>query len=320
MFVYELSTPTPDPDCAPAPREAAAVLALVEAARDNIARLADVVETAGSALAVVEGRALLRGRAATIARTLAARIDRDTLDDWARVLGQTLARSPNTRIVTVTDPDYPTNLRRVAGRPLFLFVRGDLRRSDARAVAVVGTRQASRDGLAAAGDISATLAQAGITVVSGLAAGVDTAAHRAALAAGGRTVASIGTGVDRVFPQENSHLAETITRVGALVSRFWPDAPPRSASFPMRNVVTSGLALATVIVEAGPTSGARLQARLALEQQRPVILLERLVEREAWARRYAGRRGTIVAATPSEILAAVQSLEPTPSGHQLALF
>jgi DNA processing protein len=312
MFEYRF--PAADPGCTRAPREAAAILALVEAARDNIARLADVVETAGSALAVVEGRAVLRGRSATIARSLAARIDRDTLDDWARVLGETLAQSPGTRIVTVTDPDYPTNLRRVGGRPLFVFVRGDLRRSDARSVAVVGTRQASRDGLAAAGDISAALAHAGITVISGLAAGIDTAAHRSALAAGGRT------GANRVFPPENSRLADSITRAGALVSRFWPDAPPRNKSFPMRNVVTSGLALATVIVEAGPTSGARLQARLALEQLRPVVLLERLVEREQWARRYAGRKGTIVAATPAEILDAVRSLEPAPSGHQLALF
>jgi DNA processing protein len=318
MFVSPLAAP--DRNCAPASREAAAVLALVEAARDNVTRLADVVEAAGSALAVIEGRALLRGRAGTIARSLAARIDADTLDDWARVLGEALAQSPGTRMVTVTDPDYPTNLRRVGGRPLFLFLRGDLQRSDARAVAVVGTRQASREGLHAAGDISATLAQAGITVISGLAAGIDTAAHRAALAAGGRTIASIGTGVNRVFPPENSRLADTITRAGALVSRFWPDAPPRSASFPMRNVVTSGLALATVVVEAGPTSGARLQARLAVEQRRPVVLLERLVEREAWARRYAGRKGTIVAANAGEILAAVRSLEPAPSGQQLALF
>jgi DNA processing protein len=88
----------------------------------------------------------------------------------------------------------------------------------------------------------------------------------------------------------------------------------------MRNVVTSGLALAAVIVEAGPTSGARLQARLALEQRRPVVLLERLVEREEWARRYAGRKGAIVAATPADVLAVVRSLEPAPSGQQLALF
>jgi DNA processing protein len=161
--------------------------------------------------------------------------------------------------------------------------------------------------LVAAGAIARHLVGAGFTVFSGLAAGIDTAAHRSALEAGGRTVAVIGTGLRRVYPPQNADLQQRIAAECAVVSQFWPDAPPSRISFPMRNAVMSGMTLATVVVEASHTSGARTQARLALEHGRPVLLLESLLAQD-WARRFAMRPGTHVVRTPAEISATVERL------------
>jgi DNA processing protein len=189
------------------------------------------------------------------------------------------------RLITVLDDDYPANLALVYDRPPFLFVRGQLLADDAHSIAVVGTRNASPEGLAQAGRLARGLAERGITVVSGLAKGIDTAAHRGALAVSGRTVAVMGTGIERVYPAENTELAEEIVASGgALVSQFWPDSPPTRYRFPWRNRTMSGIALGTVVVEASHTSGARMQARIALEHGKRVFLLRDLVTREAWAR------------------------------------
>jgi DNA processing protein len=156
--------------------------------------------------------------------------------------------------------------------------------------------------------IAEHLVDSGYTVVSGLAAGIDTAAHTAALAEGGRTVAVIGTGLARAYPPQNEDLQRRIGTECAVISQFWPDSPPSRRSFPMRNAVMSGIALATVVVEASDTSGARMQARLALAQGRPVFLLTSLVERQAWARDYSERPGTQVVRDPVEITAALKRL------------
>ena len=181
------------------------------------------------------------------------------------------------------DGDYPANLAQVFNRPPFLFVRGRLVPDDRRSVAVVGTRQPSDAGRRTTADIAAALAEAGVTVVSGLARGLDTDAHTAAVAAGGRTIAVLGSGIRHVYPPENTELARCIVRSGAVVSQFWPDAPPSRTSFPRRNVVTSGIALATLVVEASADSGARMQARLAREHGRPVFVVDALARSEAWA-------------------------------------
>jgi DNA processing protein len=129
--------------------------------------------------------------------------------------------------------------------------------------------------------------ESGFTILSGLALGIDTAAHTAALDAGGSTSAVVGTGLNRVFPPENSGLAERILASGgALLSQFFPAQPPTRWTFPMRNVVMSGLSMATVVVEASETSGARMQARVALQHGRTVFLLRSLVEQHAWAQKY----------------------------------
>jgi DNA processing protein len=199
------------------------------------------------------------------------------------------ARSDGIHLTTVLDEDYPVNLRTIYNLPPFLFYRGTLRPDDALSVAVVGTRQATADGLIRAERMARLLVGAGVTVLSGLARGIDTAAHQACLDAGGRTMAVLGSGIRRVYPPENETLAGQITEHGAIVSQFWPDAHPTSYTFPRRNVVTSGMSQGTVVIEASATSGAKMQARLAIEHGKQVFLLHSLVTEREWARRYLDR-------------------------------
>jgi DNA processing protein len=213
-------------------------------------------------------------------------------------------------LVSVLDPRYPENLKAVYDRPPLLFVAGQLKPEDARSIAVIGSRRASESGLAAAKAIAAHLVQCSFTVVSGLAAGIDTAAHTAALAQGARTVAVIGTGHRHSYPPQNAALQKRIATEHAVISQFWPDAPPTRRSFPMRNAVMSGMTLATVIVEASEASGSRVQSRLALAQGRPVFVLEPLLEQE-WARELVTRPGTYTVSAPEQISATVERLTAT---------
>jgi len=204
----------------------------------------------------------------------------------------------------VLDAHYPWNLHGVFDRPPLVFVKGSLRDTEDRAaIAVVGTRSASAEGLNRAARLARELAEAGFTVSSGLAAGIDTAAHTAALDAQGRTVAVMGTGVDHVYPAANRGLATRIIDSGcALITQFFPHQTPRPWMFPARNVVMSGLSLATVVVEASETSGARLQARVALQHGRAVFMLKSLVENHVWAREFVedgidGSRAVVIGST-----------------------
>jgi DNA processing protein len=201
---------------------------------------------------------------------------------------------------TVFDRTYPRNLSAVFNKPPLLFIRGEWHEDhDSLSVAVVGTRKPSPDGVKRAQLAARTLAYAGITVISGLAAGIDAAAHGATLAAGGRTVAVMGTGVDRIYPAANRELAARImSSGGALLSQFFPDQPPAQWTFPMRNVVMSGLSIATLVIEAGETSGARQQARHALQHGRTVFLDASIVRSHLWAQKmvdqgYDGARALV---------------------------
>ena len=175
--------------------------------------------------------------------------------------------------LTLLDPDYPEPLRHITDPPPVLFVRGTLLPQDADAVALVGTRRATSYGLAVAERLARELASAGVTVVSGLARGIDTLAHRGAIEAGGRTLAVLANGLDQVYPPGNASLAHRIVEdgAGALVSEFPPGVPPDALNFPRRNRLISGLSRATVIVEAGERSGALITADFALEQGREVF-------------------------------------------------
>ncbi len=213
------------------------------------------------------------------------------------------------RLVTVLDDEYPANLRVIYNLPPFLFYRGRLEREDARSVAVVGTRSASEEGIASAQRMACLLARAKVTVLSGLARGIDTAAHEEALARGGRTIAVLGTGILRCYPKENADLAERITASGALVSQFWPTQPPTPYNFPRRNVVTSGMSQGTVVIEASKTSGAKMQARLALEHGKRVFLVSRLVTSQSWAQEYVAERGAVEIRTVDDVLERLRSSE-----------
>jgi DNA processing protein len=228
-----------------------------------------------------------------------------------------------TRLVTVLDDEYPSNLRVTSKLPPFLFYRGELRRDDARSVAVVGTRQASPEGIDRARSLAELLVGEGVTVISGLAAGIDTAAHSAALEAGGRTLAVVGTGILSVYPEQNAELADRIAASGAVISQFWPSAPPTRFSFPMRNEVMSGISQGTAVIEAGRTSGAKMQARLALEQGKRAFLMSSLVTDEDWAQDYLGRPGAIEVNSVDDVVGWLRSPEQvemqSSQRHQLAL-
>lgn len=219
----------------------------------------------------------------------------------------TRLRSVGVNMVACIDAAYPVNLTLVHDSPPLLFVRGALNGRDRRAVAIVGTRKASKDGLDLAQRLASGVVEKGYTVVGGLAAGIDTAAHAAAVNAGGRTIAVLGTDVERVYPASNRALAEAVCSSGACVSQFLPGSATGSWSFPARNLTTSGLSLATVVVEASATSGARHQAEAALEHGRPVFLVESLVTRQRWADEMASAsHGAHVVGDEAEI---VQRLE-----------
>lgn len=206
-------------------------------------------------------------------------------------------------LTSVLHDDYPLNLRTIFNPPPFLFYRGYLESNeDARSVAVVGTREASDVGLRRARKMATLLCEKDVTVLSGLARGIDTASHRGALDAGGRTVAVIGTGIRRVYPRENDRLSEEIAeRGGAVVSQFWPDSPPATYSFPRRNITMSGMGQGTVVIEASSTSGAKLQGRLALQHGKQLFLIKSLVMHQDWAKKYSAK-GAIVVESPDEVV------------------
>jgi DNA processing protein len=230
----------------------------------------------------------------------------ETLDDSRVVWWREKLDGLDARLVTVADDAYPANLRMIHDHPPFLFIRGSLEPTDDRAISVVGTRQASDEGVHAAQRIAGALAQRGITVVSGMAEGIDTAAHTGALNAGGRTLAVFGTGIGRVYPASNRALARAISASGATLSQFWPDMAPSRWSFPVRNIVTSGLSVGTVVVEAGPTSGARQQAQHALRHGKRLFLLQRLVEHQPWARELMRTPGVVAIDDVDEIVSAIE--------------
>jgi DNA processing protein len=175
------------------------------------------------------------------------------------------------QVLTWDEDDYPHRLKEIDQPPPVLYVRGTLCPEDEWAVAVVGTRKVTAYGRQVAEEVTLALAGQGVTVVSGLARGVDSVAHAAALNAGGRTLAVLGSGVDRVYPPENRPLGEKIARSGALISDYAPGTEPDGANFPARNRIISGLSLATVVVEAGERSGALITARFAADQGREVF-------------------------------------------------
>lgn len=181
------------------------------------------------------------------------------------------------------DVDYPRQLRDVHDFPPVIFVRGNLVRED-MGICVVGSRDAGEHAERAAREIASGLVGEGLTVVSGLAEGVDTAAHEAALQQGGRTVAVIGSGIDRYYPARNRPLQQALESEGMVLSQFWPGSSPARFTFPMRNAVMSAYAQATIIVAASEKSGTRHQARQAVAHGRPLVLSRSVASYTTWGR------------------------------------
>jgi len=183
-------------------------------------------------------------------------------------------------LLTMRDPAYPPLLREIYDPPVLLYVRGEITPADRRAVAIVGSRRSTPYGRMVAQSLARGLAEAGVTVVSGMALGIDAAAHRGALEAGGRTIAVLGCGVDRCYPAEHRGLMQQIVAAGAVASELPPGMPPVARHFPQRNRIISGLTLGTVVVEAPEKSGALITAGLALEQGREVFAVPGSVNSE----------------------------------------
>jgi DNA processing protein len=174
-------------------------------------------------------------------------------------------------ILSESNAAYPRSLAEIHDPPGILFVRGEILPQDALAVAIVGARHATQYGLAQAERLAGSLARGGMTIVSGLARGIDAAAHRGALAAGGRTLAVLGSGLLNMYPPEHAELAEEISRQGAVLSENPPHSPPLGGAFPQRNRIISGLSLGVLVVEASTQSGALISARHAMEQGREIF-------------------------------------------------
>ena len=183
------------------------------------------------------------------------------------------------KVVTQEDPEYPRMLREIHNPPMVLYVWGELQEKDVHAIGVVGARAASHYGLQCAKKLSYQLAYAGITVVSGLARGIDTAAHQAALAAKGRTIAVIGSGLSKLYPPENLGLAELIAKSGAVVSEYPMERSADRQTFPYRNRIVAGWGSGILVVEAALNSGALITAGQAIEQGRSVYAVPGPIDR-----------------------------------------
>jgi DNA processing protein len=192
--------------------------------------------------------------------------------DWDRVEAELAAlAAAGIEVLLQTDPRFPARLRQIPYPPPLLFLKGTLLPQDGLALALVGTRAASYYGLKTCRRLAGALAARGVTVVSGLARGIDSAAHQGALENSGRTLAVLGCGLDVVYPPENLKLYEAIAQQGALISEFPLGTPPEAKNFPIRNRIISGLALGVVVVEAGLKSGTSITVRYALDQGREVF-------------------------------------------------
>ena len=268
------ASPTASPAAIEADLEAALRLHMISGVGPRIRRR--LLERFGSAAAALAAPAARLAEVEGVGPKLAQRIaEADQLDTAAEI---DACRRHDIRILFDSDPDYPRLLGEIADPPGVLFVRGSLRAEDALAVAIVGTRHATPYGLRVAERLAGSLARAGLTIVSGLARGIDAAAHRGALEAGGRTIAVLASGVLSIYPAEHERLAADVTAHGALVSESPPRVEPLSGMFPQRNRLISGLVLGVIVVEAAQRSGALITARHAAEQGRDVFAVPGSVE------------------------------------------
>jgi DNA processing protein len=233
---------------------------------DHFGSVDDVFQASIQALERVDGVGRYRAEAIVQARSSdAAKIELDS------------AAERGLRIICFEDDDYPKSLKHIPDPPVCIYVRGELVPEDGLAVAIVGSRKCSHYGMEQAERFGALLAQAGFTVVSGLARGSDAAGHRGALQAGGRTVAVLGCGLGHMYPAEHADLATDIASSGAVISELPIDTGPDAKNFPPRNRIIIGLSLGVIVIEAGKRSGALISARLAAEYNREAFAIPGLL-------------------------------------------
>lgn len=221
-------------------------------------------------------------------------------------------KSSGLRFISVLDDEFPQRLRGLVETPPFVLAQGKIETEDP-GVSVVGSRKASPRGLKMATDIATYLVGEGLAVISGLAAGIDAAAHTAALGKGGRTVAFIATGSMGNYPAANRELQAAIADRGLVLSQFWPDAPPQKQNFLKRNALISAYSLAAIVVEAGENSGARNLAQQAVQQGRPLILTDLVAQANNWAQKLAGQPGVFVASDIGDVAALVEEICSQPT-------
>src|SRR5581483_1240301 len=245
-----------------------------------------------------------------IERLLEVRKGVDLEKLWDKITAQGI------KILTWKDELYPPRLKEIEQPPPVLYVRGEILAEDHFAVSIVGTRKVTPYGRQVAEELSAFLAATGITVISGLSRGVDAVAHSAALKAGGRTVAVLGSGVDRIYPPENRALAEQMMSRGAVISDYAVGTPPDASNFPPRNRIISGLSLAVVVIEAGETSGALITAEFAAEQGREIFAVPgSILAPQSKGTNKLIQNGALPMLTPADLL---QTLNLTRVGAQKA--
>lgn len=235
----------------------------------TILSLLQVLATPEAVLRASVDELIERGCSRRLAEAIKAGPSEDALRGIDRELSA-LRRSACT-VSTILDPSYPSRLRMIADPPMLLYISGALREEDALAVAVVGARRATVGGCQLTEELARDLAAAGFSIVSGLARGIDAAAHRGALSCGGRTIAVLGCGIDRTYPSEHAKLRRQIEEQGAVVTEVPIGTAPEAHNFPRRNRIISGLSLGVVVTEAALDSGSLITAQLACEQGREVF-------------------------------------------------
>lgn len=264
-------------------------------------RAVDILEQFGSPGAIfqLESRELQgAGLSASVARSIeAGSAMEDALNQ------QRLMRATGTQLLTYFDDRYPAMLKQIYDPPVLLFARGNLELLEEPSVAVVGTRRPSPYGQAVAERFSRELSEAGLTIVSGMARGIDTTAHKAVLAVQGKTIAVLGCGVDIVYPAENKSLAAQIARDGLILSEYPMRTPGYPQNFPVRNRIVSGLSHGVLIVEGAQYSGSAITARLALDHGREVFAVPgNITSKQSWGPNLLIRQGARLVQEPSDVL------------------
>jgi len=246
------------------------ILALLEIKDLGSVSIRKIIQTFGSAIKVFylqpEEIASLTGIKLDIATKIKSFNNWQKIDNFIN-----LCEKRQIKILSITDEEYPQLLKEIYDPPAVLFCKGTLLPQDNFGLAVVGSRKLTDYGKRVTEKFSFELASCGITIVSGLARGIDSVAHLSALSAQGRTIAVLGSGILKIYPPENKKLSEQIIQSGAILSEFYPETPPKRENFPKRNRIISGMTLGTLVTEATTNSGALITAKLALEQGREVF-------------------------------------------------